>query len=212
MIATPSRVADVLHRRQRAGGRAGCSALHPGHDDRRQRRDREPHPGADQHQPGTSASTEPPVPTSGDRSQQRSVASGEHERSRGQHPAAVAHGERRRAQRGDQIGAARIVNTSPACSALRPRPCCRYSASTRKNEAWPHQNTSCASSPALNARCGTGSSSSSGEPPRLREPALVRRRTRAGSAAQRERAPRPRRPAVLATFDERQHDRGQSLP
>ena len=42
---------------------------------------------------------------------------------------------------------AMIVNTSPASSALIPRPCCRYSASTRKNDACPHQNTSCATSP-----------------------------------------------------------------
>ena len=154
MIATPSALPTFCIVARAPEAAPGVLGAHRRQDDRGQRGDAQPHPGADQQQtrdergdraagrrrrrPPRAAATWPAASTS---------APG------GEHAPAVALGQRGRAHRGGQVGAARIVNTSPACSALSPRPCCRYSASTRKNDAWPHQNTSWASSPALNVRC-----------------------------------------------------------
>ena len=98
------------------------------------------------------------------------------------------------------------MKTRPACSASSPRPCCRYSASTRKYEAMLQKNTSWVTRPALNARSRNSAGSSSGAPPRR-----LRRRWWAAKRAERDRRgaqaqPRPRRPAVLAALDERQDD------
>ena len=90
-----------------------------------------------------------------------------------------------------------------------PAPCCRYSARTRKNDAWPHQNTVWATSPALNVRCTNRLRMEQRRAAAAGQPALVDDEAAEQDRRDGQRHPSPQRPAVLATLDQRQDDRGQ---
>ena len=58
------------------------------------------------------------------------------------------------------------MNVAPACSGVKPRPCCRNSVRTRPNEATPRKNTTAIPIPAANPRWANMRNSTSGEPSR----------------------------------------------
>ena len=92
-----------------------------------------------------------------------------------------------------------------------PRPSCRYSDSTRKNDACPLQNSSWAASPTVTAaRAQTARAASAACRPGRPAGAAGARTRRAGPGGHGERQPRPQRPAVRAALDQRQHDRGEA--
>ena len=109
----PERVADSASSTAPEAAPA-CSDACP-RGDGGQRGEPEAHAGADQQQPGREQQHAPAGADVGDRGpagrgRRPAPAAG------GQHAASVALGQRRRPQRGGQVGAARIVNTRPAAA------------------------------------------------------------------------------------------------
>ena len=176
-------------------------------DRRGQGRDDEAHAGADEQQGRARGGRPSGSPTSATLAASRPRRPPARAR---RWPAGGARGARQARRRTDatRYATARIVNTSPAWRASSPRPSWRNSASTRKNDAWPAQNTSWLGSPALNARSRNSAGRAAAH--RRGGPAGAGgRRTRRAGRARRQRQPRPQRPAVLAALDQRQHDARQ---
>ena len=203
------RVADLLHRRQRAGRRARALRLERREDRRGQRRDDEAHARADEQQGGGEEADRAGRPDVRDARGEQAVAGRQDERADGRQAAPEARGQGRRLHRRDEVGDGEDREHEPGLEGVEPAPELEVQREDEEERRLAGPEHELGQQPGAERAVAEQRRIEQRRAAAAAEPALVdgERAEQDGRGA--ECQPRPQRPAVLAALDERQDDRRQ---